>query len=382
MPELVAIDVAQGPLLPQLLEDVWERGDAACVLDQRLGASARAAQLDALAPTRHLVADGARVLERRVPSGHGTEPGDALVVLTSGSASSPRAVVLTHDAVVASATSTSSRLAVSTADDRWLCCLPCAHIGGLAVVTRALLTGTPLEIHAGFDAARVAASARAGATLTSLVATALSRLDAPVAFRRILLGGAAPPRDVPANVVATWGMTETGSGIVYDGVPLEGVAVAAHDGELYVKGAMLARAYRDGGAIDDVGPDGTRGWLATGDGGTVEGGIVRVHGRLAEMITTGGEKVWPAEAEAAIATHPRVAAVAVWKRSDPVWGERVVAWVVPRGAAPSLDELREHVAASLPPWFAPKELVVVSDLPRAASGKVARRLLDQSADAT
>jgi O-succinylbenzoic acid--CoA ligase len=382
VPELVAIDVAQGPILSELLCDVWGRGDAACVVDQRLGASARAAQLDALAPTRHLVADGAQVLERRVPSGRGTEPGDALVVLTSGSASSPRAVVLTHDAVAASATATSSRLGVSPADDRWLCCLPCAHIGGLAVVTRALVSGTPLEIHEGFDAARVAASARAGATLTSLVATALGRLDEPGAFRRILLGGAAPPRDVPANVVATWGMTETGSGVVYDGVPLDGVAVAAHDGELYVKGPMLARAYRDGAAIDDVGPDGTRGWLATGDGGTFEGGIVRVHGRLAEMITTGGEKVWPAEAEAAIATHPRVAAVAVWKRSDPVWGERVVAWIVPRGAAPSLDELREHVAASLPPWCAPKELVVVSELPRAASGKVARRLLDQSADAT
>jgi O-succinylbenzoic acid--CoA ligase len=353
VPELVAIDVAQGPSLSELLEDVWGRGDAACVVDRRLGASARAAQLDALAPTRHLVADGEQVLERRVPAGRGTEPGDALVVLTSGSASSPRAVVLTHDAVAASATATSSRLGASPGDDRWLCCLPCAHIGGLAVVTRALLTGTPLEIHPGFDPARVAASARAGATLTSLVATALRRLNEPGAFRRILLGGAAPPTDVPANVVATWGMTETGSGVVYDGVPLDG-----------------------------VGPDGTRGWLATGDGGTVEGGIVRVHGRLAEMITTGGEKVWPAEAEAAIATHPRVAAVAVWKRSDPVWGERVVAWVVPQGAAPSLDELRDHVIASLPPWCAPKELVVVSELPRAASGKVARRLLDGSADAT
>jgi O-succinylbenzoic acid--CoA ligase len=382
VPELVAIDVAQGSGFVELLQGIWERGDAACVIDHRLDAASRAAQLDALAPTRQLVDDAGMVLERRVPSGTGTEPGDALVVLTSGSASSPRAVVLTHDAVTASALATSSRLGVSSIADRWLCCLPCAHIGGLAVVTRALLTDTPVDVHSGFEPALVARAAREGATLTSLVATALGRLGEPEAFRRILLGGGAPPSEVPSNVVTTWGMTETGSGVVYDGVPLEGVRIAVLDGELYVKAPMLARAYRDGTPLDSVGPDGTRGWLATGDGGTFESGIVRVSGRLAEVITTGGEKVWPADVEAVLAAHPRVAEVVVWKRRDPEWGERVVAWVVPRHAAPTLDELRELVAASLPPWAVPKELVIVSVLPRAQSGKVSRRLLDGSADAT
>lgn len=381
MPELVAIDVAQGPSLVEHLERIWERGDAASVIDQRLGAAARAAQLDALAPTRHLVDDVGGVVERPVATGRGTEPGDALVVLTSGSTASPRAVVLTYDAVVASARATSGRLGV-TAADCWLCCLPCAHVGGLAVVTRSLLTGTPVEVHDGFEPGRVARAAREGATLTSLVATALGRLDAPEAFRRILLGGAAPPSEVPANVVTTWGMTETGSGVVYDGVPIDGARIGVLDGELYVRGPMLARAYRDGTPIDALGPDGTRGWLATGDGGTFEAGVLRVHGRLADVITTGGEKVWPADVESVLSAHPRVADVAVWKRSDPEWGERVVAWVVPRGPAPTLDELRAHVVASLAPWAAPKELVVVSALPRAASGKVSRRLLDGSADAT
>ncbi len=381
MPELVAIDVAQGRGFVELLRGIWDRGDAACVIDHRLDAASRAAQLAALAPTRRLVDDAGTVLERPAPSGRGTEPGDALVVLTSGSASSPRAVVLTHAAVAASARATSSRLSVSSLADRWLCCLPCAHIGGLAVVTRALVTGTPVDVHDGFEPERVARAAREGATLTSLVATALGRLGAPLAFRRILLGGAAPPSKVPPNVVTTWGMTETGSGVVYDGVPLDGVTVAVVDGELYVKGPMLARAYRDGTPIDTVGPDSTRGWLATGDAGSFESGIVRVIGRLADVITTGGEKVWPADVEAVLATHPRVAEVAVWRRPDPEWGERVVAWVVPRHAAPTLDELRELVSASLPPWAAPKELVVVTHLPRASSGKVSRRLLEGSAHA-
>lgn len=373
MPELVAIDVEQGPGLPGLLAAIWDRGDAACVLDHRLKGAPREAQLRALAPTRLLTGEG----EAATRGGRGVEEGDALVVATSGSLAAPRCVVLTHDAVEASARATSERLGVDQGSDRWLCCLPCAHVGGLAVVTRALRTGTPLVVLAGFDADRVALEATRGATLVSLVATALARLAEPTSFRAILLGGAAPPPSRPPNVVATWGMTETGSGVVYDGVPLRGVEVVARDGELLVRGPMLARAYRDGTEVVGAGPDGSGGWLATGDGGRVVDGVVEVFGRLADVITTGGEKVWPDEVERVLASHPSVRDVAVWRRPDETWGERVVAWVVPCGDPPTLAELRDHVAAALPAWAAPKELVVVATLPRAPSGKVARRGLDE-----
>jgi len=148
-----------------------------------------------------------------------------------------------------------------------------------------------------------------------------------------------------------------------------------------VRAPMCARAYRDGTPIDAVGPDGTRGWLATGDAGRVVDGHVEVHGRLAEVIVTGGEKVWPAEVERVIGALDAVGEVAVWRRADPEWGHRVVAWVVPAGDPPTLDEVRAKVAATLPPWAAPRELVIVAALPRAPSGKVVRRLLDGSADA-
>jgi o-succinylbenzoate---CoA ligase len=378
VPELVAIDVAQGPRLVELLEAAWARGDAACVLDPRLDGAARAAQLDVLEPTQVTGEDGEPV---SLDGGRGVEAGDALVVATSGSTSGPRAVVLTHDAVAASARATSARLGVSPSDDRWLCCLPCAHVGGLSVVTRALVTGTALDVLPRFDAEDVAQAARRGATLVSLVATALRRLGDPSAFRTIVLGGAAPPPALPRNVVTTWGLTETGSGVVYDGVPLDGVDVAALAGELYVRGPMLARAYRDGSALDAVGPDRRPGWLATGDAGTVDAdGRVEVLGRLDDVINTGGEKVWPAAVEAVLATLPGVAEVAVWRRPDPEWGERVVAYVVPDGDAPTLGDVRDHVSRVLAPWAAPKELVVVDALPRLASGKVTRRALEGSAD--
>ena len=67
----------------------------------------------------------------------------------------------------------------------------------------------------------------------------------------------------------------------------------------------------------------------------------------------------------------------MWKRPDPEWGERVVAWVVPADPAspPTLDGLRRAVAAVLAPWAVPKELVLVASLPRTASGKVRRHEL-------
>ncbi len=91
----------------------------------------------------------------------------------------PKGVVLTHDSVRASALATSSRLEVDTGTDRWLACLPLAHIGGLSVVTRSLVTGTPCTVLEGFDAGEVGRQARSGATLVSLVATALDRVEDP-----------------------------------------------------------------------------------------------------------------------------------------------------------------------------------------------------------
>jgi O-succinylbenzoic acid--CoA ligase len=302
-----------------------------------------------------------------------------LVVATSGTTGRPKGVILTHDAVRASALATSARLGVDPSADRWVACLPLAHIGGLAVVIRALLTGTPCTVLRRFDAEEVAGLARSGATLISLVATALHRADV-TGYRAILLGGSAPPAGLPSNVVTTYGQTETGSGIVYDGRPLDGVELRLGDGrvmggegEILVRCPMLLRGYRDG---SDPRLDG--GWMPTGDAGRIgPDGMLEVFGRVAEVIVTGGEKVWPAPVEDVLAASPAIAEAAVWKRPDPEWGERVVAWVVPSdpAAPPALAELRDLVSARLAPWAAPRELVVMAVLPRTATGKLRRSLL-------
>lgn len=251
------------------------------------------------------------------------------------------------------------------------------------MLVRSMVTGTGLVMHERFEAARVEAAGADGATLVALVGTALGRVDASV-FRKVLLGGAAPPEELPENVVSTYGMTETGSGVVYDGQPLDGVEVAIGDGslgaagEILLRGPMLMRAYRDG-----TDPRLEGGWFPTGDAGSIEGslgrgGLLQVRGRMAEVIVTGGEKVWPGGVESLLVRHPSIAEAAVAGRADPEWGERVVAFVVPAAGhqPPTLDEVRDLVKSELSPWAAPRELVIMESLPRTAGGKLLRRALE------
>lgn len=348
MPQLVALDAQPGPAFVEALQRAWDAGDAVFPVDPRLPAAVR---------------DG---LVSAMGVGEAVEPGDALVVATSGSTGDPKGVVLTHTAVAASGWASSRRLGVDPSSDRWLSCLPLAHIGGLSVACRALLTGTPLT----FDVEDLAA------TLVSLVPTQLDRMDV-TRFRTVLLGGSSDwRRERPGNVVRSYGLTEAGSGVVYDGWPLDSVEVrVADDGEVWLRGPTLLRCYRDG--TDPKDPDG---WLPTGDLGTFGvDGRLSVHGRAADVIVTGGEKVWPAPVEAALRSHPEVADIAVIGRPDDEWGQRVVAYVVPVDAAqpPTLDALREHVKERLPSWCAPREVILVDTFPRTSLGKLRRPVLEE-----
>lgn len=366
MNEVVALMIPGGPRFVNELRAAWDADDAVAPIDLRLSGPALDSALEAIAPTVIVDPSG-----RRSHRGRPSEPGDALVVNTSGTTGRPRAAVLTHDALAASARATSTALGVDPDTDRWLACLPLAHVGGLSVITRAVLTGTPVDIHDGFDPTAVTDAAREGSTLVSLVTTAVKRID-PSLFRRILLGGSAIPDDRPTNSVATWGMTETGGGVVYDGVPLDGVEVREIEGELQLRCPMLMRCYRDGSS-----PISSDGWFSTGDAGSITDGVVQVRGRIGDVIVTGGEKVWPGPVERVIATDPRVREVAVVGRPDDEWGQVVTAVVVATSPAdpPELQVLRDLVKAQLPAWHAPKQIEFVDGLPRTSLGKIRRASL-------
>lgn len=344
---LVAIDRPGGPEFIAELRQIWSDGNAAFPVDQRVPTAAKAALCAAM----------------RV--GEPVATGDALVVATSGSTGTPKGVVLTHGAVAASAEATSQRIGRHD-DDHWLACLPLSHVGGLSVVTRALHTGTRLTVLPTFDARAVMDS---DATLVSLVATALARID-PTKFRTIVLGGSRPPADRPPNTVATYGMTETGSGVVYDGAPLEGVDVKIDlDGHIWIRGDMTLRCYRDG-----TDPKDADGWLATGDlGRWLPDGRLHVDGRRVDLIISGGENIWPEAVEAVLQSHPHVVDVMARGVDDDEWGQRVEAVVVPTpGTAPTLESLRAHVKTTHAAFMAPTSMRLVDRLPRTNLGKLQR----------
>lgn len=346
MPRLVAVDAHPGPDFVDAIRRAWDDGDAVLPVDPRLPVAA------------------AEALRTALGAGEEVAPGDALVVATSGTTGEPKGVVLTHEAVAAAAEATNVALAVDPAADRWLSKLPLAHVGGLGVVTRALRSSTPLT----FDPADPAA------TLTSAVPTQLEREDHR-RFRVVLVGGSADWRaDRPANVVRTYGLTETFGGVVYDRRPLPGVELRiAADGEVQLRGASLLRCYRDG-----TDPKDASGWLPTGDEGAIDDdGRLTVFGRRGDVVVTGGEKVWPDPVERVLRGVAGVAEVAVVGRPDPEWGHAVTAVVVPTDPAspPTLAALRAAVVEQLAPWCAPKALELVDALPVTALGKVQRRRL-------
>jgi o-succinylbenzoate---CoA ligase len=297
----------------------------------------------------------------------------AIVVRTSGTTSEPKAVELTYGNWLWSALGSAVALG-HPRDERWLCALPLTHVGGLSILLRSAIAGTTVLLHERWSTEAVL-FALDDATIVSLVPTTLQRLlDAglrePPALRWALLGGAPIPaglldraRAAGVPVAPTYGLTEACSQVTTNGVPLFCTRVRlAEDGEVLVSGPTVA-----GG-----------GELRTGDLGAFdERGRLRITGRKADTIVTGGENVAPAEVEAVLETHPDVAEAAVHGRADPEWGEAVVATVVLRaGAGASPDDLRAHAAAALAPFQVPKAIAVRTDpLPRTGSGKLLRREL-------
>ena len=307
----------------------------------------------------------------------GVDDGVALVIATSGSTGEPKGVELSHDALAASARATMARIG-ATEDDRWLSCLPWHHIGGLQVLLRARMYDAPVVIHERFDVERIASEH--DVTLVSLVPTQLIRLlDAGAdlsRFRAILLGGAPAPKVLldraaaaHANIVTTYGMSETAGGCIYDGRPLDDVDVRIDaDGRIRLAGPMLMSGYR-------LAPELTAqvmsdGWFTTNDVGALgDDGRLVVHGRIDDVVVTGGENVLAGEVAAVLAGHPRVKDVVVTGVEDEHWGQRLVAVVVPVGDPPTLDDLRVWCRQRLPAAAAPRQLVLVGELPRLASGK-------------
>jgi acyl-CoA synthetase (AMP-forming)/AMP-acid ligase II len=165
------------------------------------------------------------------------------------------------------------------------------------------------------------------------------------------------------------------------GRPLPGVHLSIVDpnddgvGEIAVRSPTMMRGYWHNDTATRAAID-ANGLFHTGDLGRVDDdGNVHLAGRSKEMYIRGGYNVYPLEIEDILRAHPKVAQVAVIGVPDEVLGERGRAVVVPAGNAPTLDELREWVAARVADYKAPDELEVRTELPMTAMFKVDKRAL-------
>lgn len=345
---------------------------------------------------------------RDVLSAPPSAPEACIVVATSGSTGAARRVRIPAHALRASGEATAARLG---GHGQWLLALPTDHVAGAQVVARSVLAGTEpvaVPLDQGFRSAAFAAAARTLSgrrRYTSLVPTQLHRIladardgdDAGLVAARtldaVLVGGAATSpsllraaRAAGVPVVTTYGMSETAGGCVYDGTPLDGVELRVRDGRIEISGPVLADGY-DGD--DDATraafvTDAGRRWFRTSDLGEITNGadgspVLRVLGRADDVLVSGGVNVSPTAVEALLTGWGPLRDVCVVGVPDEAWGARVVAVATLAPGAPRastehlLPQVRARVTDTLGAPAAPREIVLVGELPLRGPGKVDRR---------
>jgi fatty-acyl-CoA synthase len=424
-------------LTPAEIADLLRRSDPALVLvDDEYDALAEAAlraeagEAGPIRAVRQLGTTGAEIsvppLAEAIAAG-GARTGDVpvrdddplLVIFTSGSEAAPKGVVLTHANCFWNNLALSGALPVRE-DDVVLAMLPQHHIAAWNVQPLlAWWVGATVVLERSFQPRRVLQLIRErGVTCMMGVPTQYRMLADDDSFRAAdlhsvrlaLVGGATMPSDLHAEWAAHgvaltqgYGLTEAAPNVLHlpaDEVadrpgavgrpyphvdvritdPRSGLEVAGiATGELQVRGPSVFAGYLgDASATARALEDG---WLRTGDLVHRDAdGVYAVVDRLKDIYISGGENVAPAEVERVLARHPLVGEVAVVGAPDRVWGERGVAFVVPRpGATLSEDELLTHARRHLAAFKVPIHAVLVAALPRSGIDKIARARLRERA---
>lgn len=321
----------------------------------------------------------------------------ALVVETSGGAGAPKAVMLTAENVISSASLVNEWLGLGKGGC-WLSCLPRSHVGGLMIGYRCALAGATILLHERFDAVAVVRDLELHrVTHLSLVPPMLAQLleltnGPPGCLRVLLVGGQALSGVLASRAIeagwplrVTYGMTETASQIATSeelreiphpgvvGPPLPGIGVFCDGnptapGPFKIRGRVVMSGYANPGRLPGLGLE--NGWLVTKDiGYLTDTGKLVILGREDDVLVIGGEAVIPLRVEEEIMSVPGVDGVVVLAFENPVWGKRLVAAFTGDIGRDGLERwCKEH----LPSRSRPRSFHRVSQFPLLSSGKVDR----------
>jgi acyl-CoA synthetase (AMP-forming)/AMP-acid ligase II len=331
-----------------------------------------------------------------------TESDPHVIFFTSGSTGTPKGVVLSHRA--SWLRSYPGATAEAEVGGGVVCMFPLFHMAGFSIALGAWQQRRPVHFSPAEPAALLDAAARWRAGRMYCIPAIWSRLlDHGIdgydlsALREADTGTSATPPELLAAIRAAlphtvtrvfYGSTEAGPACLLAdddlerkpgsvGRPQPGTEIRLVDDEICVRSPFLMDGYFD--APDATAEALVDGWYRTGDLGVVDAeGYLSVIGRARDVLRTGGETVAPGEVEAALATHPGVAEVAIVGLPDPTWGEIVTAVIVPRDPAdpPTLESVRADLDGRLASFKQPRRVEIVDSLPRTpATGQIQRTLI-------
>ncbi|HQR04408.1 MAG: AMP-binding protein [Proteobacteria bacterium] len=386
----------------------------------------RYARFQSLPDLRHLVAVGPGVPSSCVDAKHllatpaaefvphAAHPDEiALLMYTSGTTSSPKGVQHTHNTLLWEW----GRPAYNT-QSLYLSCLPAGHYTGFSFMLRPSIYGAPtvfVDRWTPSFAARLIEKHRIGESggtpifLTTLLKAAQESGADLGSLKHFGMGGASiTPSQVAEAAAAgfvagriygstehptvTW-MTREDSpekrgytdGGVDEGNEVRIIDEQGNDlpvgseGEIVTRGPELFVGYSDPALDLECFMPG--GWFRTGDIGRLDrDNHLTITDRKKDIIIRGGENISSKEVEDVLADHPAVAEVAVVPMPDPVYGEKVCAYVVCRpGQALTLDEVKAHfLSAGVSKQKIPERLLLVEQFSRTPSGKVKKFELRQT----
>lgn len=342
---------------------------------------------------------------------------------TSGTTGRPKGVLLSHRSRALAFAAMATEYDCFGPDDSFLAIAPLAHGAGAAFALAPLFFGGTCELLPRFDPAVVVTKLGSGRfTGVFLVPTqfhAMFELDPALlaanrrtGLKSMISNAAALPQAMKEKIVALWGegilnetygCTEVGLSTNLRpkdqlrkqqcvGKPFAFTLVRLLDddgnevprgevGELFTTSPYLFNGYWQDG--ERVVPPMRDGWFSAGDLARQDDeGYIYIVDRKKDMIVSGGINIYPRQIEEVLYRHPAVGEAAVVGVADPKWGERLKAYIVPRGGArPTAEELIAHCSAELSAFKVPREYELIEALPRNANGKVLKRVLAAAAAA-